>query len=56
MTFKDAITASTKTICRDITASERVGSQCNAILRRQPFRVWHETDLALAPAEVRFQV
>ena len=25
------------TIWRDITASERVGSQCNAILRREPF-------------------
>ena len=37
MTFKDAITAPTKTICRDITASERLGSQCNAILRREPF-------------------
>jgi hypothetical protein len=37
MTVKDAITASTKTICRDITAPEPVGSQCNAILRRERF-------------------
>ena len=47
MTFKDAITAPTKTICRDITASERLGSQCNAILRRDaisefgPYRTCH---------------
>jgi len=37
MTFKGAITAPSKTICRDISASERVVSQSNAILPREPF-------------------